>query len=399
MKELCVVGGGIIGLAVARAAAGRWPAVKVRLLEKEDEVGQHQSGHNSGVLHAGLYYKPGSLKAKLAVDGIRQMVAFCKERQVKHEICGKLVVAVQPEEIGRLRELLERGKANGLQGLRWCGREEIREREPEVNGVAAVEVPEEGIVDYPAVCRALAADTVAQGGDVELGAGVVGLKRDGKRWMVDTTRGEYHADYLVNCAGLHCDRVMALTGEQPSTRIIPFRGEYFKLRPEAGRLVRHLVYPVPDPKFPFLGVHYTRMIHGGVECGPNAVLALEREGYSWRDISLRDSWDALSFPGLWKFLAKYPGMSWYEVKRSLSRAEFTKSLQRLVPALQEEDLLPGAAGVRAQAMSRDGTLLQDFAIEMRDGALHLLNAPSPGATASLAIAGYLLDRIDEARTT
>ena len=390
-----MVGGGIIGLAVARGAIRRWPNTTIRLLEKENSVGQHQSGHNSGVLHAGLYYKPGSLKAQLAVDGIRQMVAFCKEHGVKHEICGKLVVAVDSEEVGRLRELLERGTANGLQGLRWCGREEIREREPEVYGVAAVEVPEEGIVDYPAVCRAMAEDIVARGGAVELGAGVRELKRDGGGWIVETTRGEYRADYLVNCAGLHCDRVMAMTGEQPSTRIVPFRGEYFKLRPEAEKLVRHLVYPVPDPKFPFLGVHYTRMIHGGVECGPNAVLALDREGYSWGRISLRDSWDALSFPGLWKFLAKYPAMSWYEVKRSLSRAEFTKSLQRLVPALREEDLLPGGAGVRAQAMSRDGSLLQDFAIEMREGALHLLNAPSPGATASLAIAEYLLDRIDE----
>ena len=395
MRELCVVGGGIIGLAVARGGIRRWPNTTIRLLEKENRVGQHQSGHNSGVLHAGLYYKPGSLKAQLAVDGIRQMVAFCKEHGVKHEICGKLVVAVDAEEVGRLRELLERGTANGLRGLRWCGREEIREREPEVDGVAAVEVPEEGIVDYPAVCRAMAEDIVAGGGLVELGAGVRGLKRDGGSWIVETTRGEYRADYLVNCAGLHCDRVMAMTGEQPSTRIVPFRGEYFKLRPEAEKLVRHLVYPVPDPKFPFLGVHYTRVIHGGVECGPNAVLALDREGYSWGRISLRDSWDALSFPGLWKFLAKYPAMSWYEVKRSLSRAEFTKSLQRLVPALREEDLLPGGAGVRAQAMSRDGSLLQDFAIEMREGALHLLNAPSPGATASLAIAEYLLDRIDE----
>ncbi len=398
MKELCVIGGGIIGLALARGAAGRWPDVKVRLLEKEDGVGRHQSGHNSGVLHAGLYYKPGSLKAKLAVNGIRQMVAFCKDHGVKHEICGKLVVAVDQEEIGRLRDLLDRGTANGLQGLRWCGQEEIREREPEVNGVAAVEVPEEGIVDYPSVCLAMAADLVAKGGIVQLDAGVRRLHRDSGRWMVETNRGEYYADYLVNCAGLHCDRVMAMTGEQPSTRIIPFRGEYFKLRPEAERMVRHLVYPVPDPKFPFLGVHYTRMIHGGVECGPNAVLALEREGYSWGRISLRDSWDALSFPGLWKFLAKYPGMSWYEVRRSLSRAEFTRSLQRLVPALREADLLPGGSGVRAQAMAQDGSLLQDFVIEIRDRALHLLNAPSPGATASLAIAEYLLDRIDESRT-
>lgn len=390
--RLAIAGGGLIGLAVARQALLRRMAANVVVFEKEAGVGQHQSGHNSGVLHAGLYYKPGSLKARLAVTGIRRMVEFCQQKQIRHEICGKLVVAVSAEETPRLQDLFERGQANGLRGLRWLGPEEIREREPHVNGLAAVEVPEEGIVDYPAVSEALRREIVELGGEVRTKSAVRGLRRRGGCWQIETESGPAEADYLINCAGLHCDRVMALSGERPETRIIPFRGEYFKLAPEAEHLVRHLVYPVPDPKFPFLGVHYTRMIGGGVECGPNAVLALKREGYSWSDFSLADSAEALSFPGLWRFLAKYPAMSFYEVQRSLSKGEFTKSLQRLVPEVRAEDLAPGGAGVRAQAMSPDGSLLQDFDIQVREGALHLLNAPSPGATASLAIADEVLER-------
>jgi L-2-hydroxyglutarate oxidase LhgO len=393
VRDFAVIGGGIIGLAVAHQLLRRRKNVSVTLLEKESAVGRHQSGHNSGVLHAGLYYKPGSLKARLAVTGLQRMLAFCREHGVIHEACGKLVVATHESELVRLRELLERGTANGLRGLRWMGPEEAREREPHVAAVAAVAVPEEGIVDYGGVCRAMASTITAQGGEILLGAQVDGLERRGKEWTVRYRGVEVRAKYLVNCAGLHCDRVMALTGEAPTTRIVPFRGEYFTLAPRAQHLVKHLIYPVPDPAFPFLGVHYTRMALGGVECGPNAVLALKREGYTWRDVSVADTLEALTFPGLWRFLAKYPEMSWYELRRSLSKAEFTKSLQRLIPEVREEDLLPGGAGVRAQAMAPDGTLLQDFAIEMREGALHLLNAPSPGATASLAIADELLDRM------
>ncbi|MDX2267033.1 MAG: L-2-hydroxyglutarate oxidase [Bryobacter sp.] len=382
-----VIGCGIIGLAVGLRITQRFPHVSVALIDKESIVCRHQSGHNSGVLHAGLYYKPGSLKARLAVSGIRRMLAFCQEQQVAHEICGKLVVAVEESEVSRLRELHERGVANGLSGLRWLGPGEIREREPHVAGVAAVEVPEEGIVDYPGVCRAMQQEIETRGGTFHLGEAVEVLKRRQSQWHVNGRP----ADYVFNCAGLHCDRVMALTGEAPPVKIVPFRGEYFTLRPQAQHLVRHLIYPVPDPAFPFLGVHYTRMIHGGVECGPNAVLALAREAYGWNTFSLRDTLDAVTYSGLWKFMAKYPGMSWYEVKRSLSKAEFTRSLQRLVPAVQAADLSPGGAGVRAQAMAPDGTLLQDFSVEQREGILHLLNAPSPGATASLAIADYLID--------
>ncbi len=386
--EITVIGGGIIGLAVALRCLETRPHISIRLLEKEPEVGQHQSGHNSGVLHAGLYYKPGSLKAKLATSGIRRMVEFCQRHSIPHEVCGKLVVAVEDAEVERLRELLNRGTANGLKGLRWMARDEFREREPHVAGVAAVEVPEEGIVDYPAVCRTMAAEIERLGGKVLKGRAVRKLGRAGAKWRME----EVESDYVFNCGGLHCDRIMELTGERAPVKIIPFRGEYFTLRSEARKLVKHLIYPVPDPAFPFLGVHYTRMINGGVECGPNAVLAMEREGYSWWDFKLADTWEALSYPGLWKFMGKYPGMSWYEVKRSLSKAEFTRSLQRLIPELSRRDLLPGGAGVRAQAMAPDGTLLQDFAIEQRPGILHLLNAPSPGATASLAIADELIER-------
>lgn len=386
--QVCVVGGGIIGLAVGLRVLETQPGSQAFVFEKEPEVGQHQSGHNSGVLHAGLYYKPGSLKAKLATSGIRRMIEFCQRHSIPHEVCGKLVVAVEDAEVERLRELLKRGTANGLKGLRWMERDEFREREPHVAGVAAVEVPEEGIVDYPAVCRTMASEIERLGGRVLRGRPVRKLERAGGKWRVE----EVEADFVFNCAGLHCDRVMELTGERSPVKIVPFRGEYFTLRPEATPLVKHLIYPVPDPAFPFLGVHYTRMIHGGVECGPNAVLALEREGYSWRRFKLGDTFDAISYPGLWKFMAKYPGMSWYEVKRSLSKAEFTRSLQRLIPDVSRRDLLPGGAGVRAQAMAPDGTLLQDFAIEQRPGILHLLNAPSPGATASLAIADELIER-------
>jgi L-2-hydroxyglutarate oxidase len=390
--RICVIGGGIVGLSVAFRLLESRPLLTVTVLEKEASVGQHQSGRNSGVLHAGLYYKPGSLKAKLAVTGIRRMVNFCASHEVRHELCGKLVVATSEQEIPRLRELLARGEANGLRGLRWMSPAELREREPHVSGVAAVEVPEEGIVDYPAVCLALHREIRRLGGNVRTAATVSRLQRRSSGWLVESSADAIEADFVFNCAGLHCDRVMALTGEPPPIRIVPFRGEYFLLRPEAKHLVQHLIYPVPDPAFPFLGVHFTRMIRGGVECGPNAVLALAREGYSWSKFNAADTWDALSYPGLWKFLARYPAMSWYEVKRSLSKPEFTRSLQRLVPEVRESDLLPGGAGVRAQAMSPDGSLLQDFAIEQRPGILHLLNAPSPGATASLAIADELIER-------
>ncbi len=388
-RSYAIVGGGIIGLAVAHRLLRRNPGARAIVFEKENQPGQHQSAHNSGVLHAGLYYKPGSLKARLAVTGIRQMKAFCQEHGIPHETCGKLVVAVSADELPRLKELMERGTANGLVGLKWLEAAPMREIEPHVAGIAAVRVPEEGIADYPAVCRQLQKLIHAEGGAVRTATAVRQIEHDGAGWRVN---GEPF-DYLINCAGLHSDRVLAMAGERRTTRIVPFRGEYFLMSPEGARLVKHLIYPVPDPKFPFLGVHVTRMIAGGVECGPNAVLATRREGYHRSDFSLADVVDVFSFPGFWRFFAKYPAMAAYEVRRSLDRTEFCRSLQRLVPEVRLEHLTPGHAGVRAQAMAEDGTLVQDFDIVQRANALHVVNAPSPGATASLAIADHLLDRI------
>jgi (S)-2-hydroxyglutarate dehydrogenase len=391
-KNYAIVGGGIIGLAVAYKLTKLAPDRRVIVFEKESRVGQHQSGHNSGVLHAGLYYRPGSLKAKLAVSGIRQMREFCRENGIAHEICGKLVVATSEEEIGRLRELLSRGTANGLADLRWLGPDEMREVEPHVAGIAAVRVPEEGIVDYPAVCETLRTLIERNGGTVLTDAPVRDLQRDGAGWRIHAGNHEESADFVFNCAGLHCDRILALAGEQRTTRIVPFRGEYFMLDKEGEKLVRHLIYPVPDPRFPFLGVHFTRMIRGGVEAGPNAVLALAREGYRKTDFKLGDVADVFGYGGFWRFLVRYPSMCTYELWRSINQREFCRSLQRLVPEVQEHNLKPGGAGIRAQALAPDGTPLQDFEFILRENALHLINAPSPGATASLAIADYLLER-------
>jgi len=395
-KSFAVVGGGIVGLAVALRLTRAFPGAPVVVLEKEKGVGRHQSGHNSGVLHAGLYYKPGSLKAKLAVDGIRQMAAFCREHGIAHEICGKLVVATSGVEMARLRDLQERGTANGLAGLRWLVGAEMREIEPNVAGLAALHVPEEGIVDYAAVCAAMGAQIQAAGGRVVTGAEVRRLVREGFAWRIETTAGEFDASFLFNCAGLQCDRVLQMAGEIRTARIVPFRGEYYLLNAEGAGLVRNLIYPVPDPKFPFLGVHFTRMIHGGVEAGPNAVLATAREGYTWKAFSARDVRDVFTYPGFWRFLRRYPSMAWYEVRRSLSKRLFCQSLQRLVPGVQLRHLAPGGAGVRAQALAPDGTPLQDFDFLLRGNALHLINAPSPGATASLAIADYLIEQVQRA---
>jgi L-2-hydroxyglutarate oxidase len=354
-------------------------------LEKEAGVGRHQSSHNSGVLHCGLYYKPGSAKARLAVSGIQEMIAFCREHHVPHEVCGKLVVAVDETELPRLQALQERGRQNGLQGLALLGPEQMREIEPHVGGVAGLHVPQEGIVDYPKVCEVLQKEIAAQGGRIATSAKVTALRSTPTGWLAQTTTGEFEADFLVNCAGLHCDRVSELAGEKRDVRIVPFRGEYYKIKAERQFLARNLIYPVPDPQFPFLGVHFTRLIHGGVEAGPNAVLAFAREGYHKSDINPRDLWDALSFAGLWRFLGRHKRMCWEELQRSFSKRLFCQSLQRLVPEIREDDLEPGGAGVRAQAMSSDGTLVQDFCLIRRLRVLHVLNAPSPAATASLAI--------------
>ncbi len=388
-----IVGGGIVGLAVGHKLLRDIPGARVTLLEKEREVAQHQSTHNSGVLHAGLSYRPGSLKARLAVGGIREMREFAVEHDIRHEICGKLVVAADEGELPRLHALHERGQANGLDGLKLLGRDEMREIEPHAGGVGALHVPEEGIIDYAGVCSTLAGLIREAGGEVRTQAPVSRMHRDVARWRVEAGDAEFTGDFLINCAGLHCDRVARAAGQKPSTRIIPFRGEYYVLKPEARHLCRHLIYPVPDPTFPFLGVHFTRMISGGVECGPNAVLACAREGYRWTDVNLPDLAESLTFPGLWKFLKKHPALWTSEVRSSLSGDAFCALLQRLVPEIGPSQIERGISGVRAQAMTPDGTLVQDFDLLESPGQLHVLNAPSPAATASLAIAGHIVERI------
>ena len=392
-RSFAIVGGGIVGLATAYRLIERFPGATATVLEKEERVAMHQTGHNSGVLHCGLYYKPGSVKARLAVSGIRQMVTFCQENDIPHEICGKLVVAADESEVASLRDLEQRGTANGLEGLRWLTREEMREIEPHVGGIAGLRVPQEGIVDYQAVCDALVAHLRRGGVRVVTGARVERTRRDRKGWVVETPAGDFTADFLINCAGLHSDRVAELAGERRELRIVPFRGEYFKIRPERQSLVRNLIYPTPDPRFPFLGVHFTRLIHGGIEAGPNAVLAFAREGYRKSDVNLRDLFDALSYSGLWRFLRRYPSMAWYELRRSFSRDLFCQSLQRLVPEIQPDDLVTGGSGVRAQAIAPAGDPVQDFNFIERPDALHVLNAPSPAATASLAIGAEIVNRI------
>jgi L-2-hydroxyglutarate oxidase len=393
-KRVIIVGGGIVGLATAFKLGRRLPGLAITVLEKEGAVGRHQTANNSGVLHCGLYYKPGSAKARLAVAGVQEMIAFCRDHTIPHEVCGKLVVAADSAELSRLQALHERGRQNGLQGLRLLNSEEMREIEPHVGGVAALRVPQEGIVDYPSVCAVLLKKIHAQGGRVVTGAKVISLRPTATGWRIRTARDEFEADFLVNCAGLHSDRVSELAGERREVRIVPFRGEYYKLRPERQFLVRHLIYPVPDPQFPFLGVHFTRLIEGGIEAGPNAVLAFAREGYRKADINLRDLADALGFSGLWRFLGKHKRMCWEELKRSFSKRLFCQALQRLVPEIRQDDLETGGAGVRAQAMSPDGTLVQDFHFVRRQYALHVLNAPSPAATASLAIGEEIAVQIE-----
>ncbi|MCX7712340.1 MAG: L-2-hydroxyglutarate oxidase [Chthoniobacterales bacterium] len=393
-KSFLIIGAGLVGLGTAYALIRRFPRAKIVVLEKEPQPGAHQSTHNSGVLHAGLYYKPGSLKARLAVEGIRQMTAFCQQADIPHEICGKLVVATTDDEILRLKDLFNRGQANGLSGLRILDRDQLRQIEPHCNGIAALHVPEEGIVDYTAVVQQLVKQLESQGVSILTSFHVVKIERRLAGWILHAGNGNFTTgDFLINCAGLYSDRIARLAGKKTSTRIIPFRGEYYKLSPSAAHLVRNLIYPVPHPAFPFLGVHFTRLIHGGIEAGPNAVLALAREGYSKNDFNLADAFETLTFPGLLNFLRKYPRMCWGELSSSFSKKVFCRSLQKLVPEICEEHLLPGGAGIRAQAMLPDGTLVQDFDILNSPDSIHVLNAPSPAATASLAIGSHIASLI------
>ncbi len=388
-----IIGGGLIGLATAIKLQKKRPDAEVFIWEKEKLPGQHQSTHNSGVLHAGLYYKPGSLKARLAVQGIREMTAFCKEYGVKHDICGKVVVATDETELTRLHTLLDRGIANGLTGLESISKEQLRELEPMAEGIAAVHVPEEGIVDYAQVVQAMREAFERRSGGLRLSWEARQLTFASGQWRLTGDKNEERCDFLINCAGLHSDRVARMAGENPTTRIVPFRGEYFQLRQEMAAKLKKLIYPVPDPSFPFLGVHLTRLIHGGVEAGPNAVLALAREAYKAVQFNLRDLGETLAFSGLWRFLGKHPEMCLRELHTSLSKKRFCSELQKLTPEVQEDDLLPGGAGVRAQAMTPHGFLVQDFDFIERKTALHVINAPSPGATASLAIGEHIAANI------
>jgi L-2-hydroxyglutarate oxidase len=380
--RIVVVGGGIVGMATALALADRgYPPI---VLEAEERIAAHQTGHNSGVIHSGLYYKPGSVKATTCLAGLRAMYRFCEEEGVPHRRLGKLVVATSPEELPRLAMLEERGRANGVT-LRRLAAEELREYEPEVTGIAGLRVEDTGIVNYAAVTEAMARRLARQGGEVRTGHRVLGIRRDGGATVLETTGGPVRAGRLVTCAGLQCDRVARLAGLDPGVRIVPFRGEYYVLRPERAHLVRGLIYPVPNPALPFLGVHFTRGIDDVVEAGPNAVLAFKREGYSWSDISLRDAADWAVFPGFWRMARAQWRNGVEEMRRSLSRGRFLRSLQALLPALSDEDIAPGGSGVRAQAVARDGRLVDDFHLAKGPGVVHVLNAPSPAATASLEI--------------
>jgi (S)-2-hydroxyglutarate dehydrogenase len=391
--DVIIVGGGIVGLATSYRLLQARPQTRLLLLEKESKLAAHQTGNNSGVLHSGLYYKPGSEKAKLSVSGLQQMLGFCREHGIAHEQCGKIVVATDESELPRLESLWQRGQANGLQGLRRLTPEQIREIEPQAAGLAAIHVPQEGIVDYPAVCRKLGELIRQRGGEIRLNARVSKMLPASDGWTMETSAGAFQSGFVITCGGLHADRLVRAAGQKPSAKIIPFRGEYYRIKKDRQHLVRHLIYPVPDPQFPFLGVHFTRLVHGGVEAGPNAVLAFAREGYRWSDINLRDLAESLCFPGLWKFLAAYPSLCGYEIRRSLSRSEFCRSLQKLVPEIRADDLETGGSGVRAQAMTADGRLVEDFHFEEGRGILHVVNAPSPAATAALAIGAKISEKI------
>lgn len=388
--DVAIIGAGIVGMATGMKLVKTQPQLRVAVLDKEAQPASHQTGHNSGVIHSGIYYRPGSLKALMCISGSGQLVEFCKTQGVPFELCGKVVIATRREETARLHELFRRGTANGVQGLRLLTPAETKEIEPHASCLEGMYVPTTGIVDFRAVTRAYANVFQTGGGTLLLNHRVEGITHKAEAVYLETSRGEISARFIINCGGLYSDRLARMAGAQPPCRIIPFRGEYYQIREERRGLVRNLIYPVPDPRFPFLGVHFTRMIDGKVEAGPNAVLALAREGYSKSDISWPELAETLQYPGFWRVVLKYGKYGSGELMRSFSRRLFTRALKRLVPDVEAEDLTPAGAGVRAQAVGRDGALLDDFVILRKDRMVHVLNAPSPAATSSLAIADHIL---------
>jgi (S)-2-hydroxyglutarate dehydrogenase len=390
--DVVIVGGGIVGLATAYQLTRRDPPPRVVVLEKEAELAGHQTGHNSGVIHSGVYYKPGSLKATTCRAGKAALEEFCTVEGIPFEVCGKVIVAVDESELPALKRIHVRAVGNGVR-CEMIGPERLRDLEPHAAGVRALHVPETGIVDYKLVCRRLADRIRERGGEILTRMRVTSIKRSNDRAVVHTAAEDFETRAVVTCAGLFSDRVTRLSGQDPTARIVPFRGEYYELKPSAWRFCRNLIYPVPDPKFPFLGVHFTRVIGDGVECGPNAVLAFAREGYRWSDINIADLTETLSYPGFLRLARKYWRMGLGEVYRSISKAAFVRALQRLVPDIRAEDLHAAPAGVRAQAVCPDGTLMDDFLVREGDRVVNVVNAVSPAATASLAIGRYVADRV------
>jgi len=391
--DIVIIGAGIVGLATALQLKKSDPKLKLLVLDKEKELATHQTGHNSGVIHSGLYYKPGSLKATNCINGYNMLIDFCKEQEVPFELTGKIVVATSDEEISLMENLATRGKANGLEGIQRLSKEELKEHEPHVNGVAGLFVPQTGIVDYSVVASKYAEYIQQHDGVIQLGEKVLNIKKGSSDVEVITPKNSYKCDLVVNCSGLYSDKVAKLTGQQMDVKIIPFRGEYYKLSPEKEYLVKNLIYPVPDPNFPFLGVHFTRMMKGGVEAGPNAVLAFQREGYRKRDININELVESLAWPGFQKVALKYWKTGMGEMYRSFSKSAFTKALQKLMPEITENDLVPGGAGVRAQACDKHGGLIDDFLILENEQAVNVCNAPSPAATSSLSIGRTVADRV------
>lgn len=390
--DVAIVGGGIVGLATAYRLTQRFPNVHAIVLEKEREIAQHQTGHNSGVLHSGIYYKPGSLRAQNCREGKLAMQQFCEAEKIPYELCGKVIVAVDPSELPQLERIYQRGLANGV-NCSLIDKDRLQEIEPHARGIKAIHVPEAGIIDYRQVSERLAQRIVERGSKVLTQARVTAMFRRNGRMIVESTAGEVEARYVVTCAGLHSDRLTRLSGQTPNVRIVPFRGEYYELKPSAQHLCRGLIYPVPDPNFPFLGVHFTRMIHGGVECGPNAVLAFAREGYYKTSFNLFDCLESLTYAGFLRLMARHWQAGLQELWRSLSKRAFVTALQRLVPEVRSEDLVSSPAGVRAQALTPQGDLVDDFLIQESDSVINVCNAPSPAATASLNIGNLIVDKL------